>query len=62
MILVVMGAGTTYWVGLDGGPETGASLVPDDGLFAVRRGSLNVTITENGTLVAKESANVAPSL
>ena len=33
--------------------------VPADGLFAVRRGALNVTLTESGSLVAKESRAVA---
>jgi len=35
-----------------------AAAVPDDGLFDVARGDLRVTLTENGTLVAKDSRKV----
>ncbi|MCB9896388.1 MAG: efflux RND transporter periplasmic adaptor subunit [Planctomycetes bacterium] len=61
-MLLVTGAGSAWWFGLDGTSSESASIVPDDGLFTVRRGPLNITITENGTLVAKESAKVAPTL
>lgn len=32
--------------------------IPEDGLFAVKRGTLTVTLVENGTLVAKDSNQI----
>jgi HlyD family secretion protein len=56
--LTLAGAGTTAYVTDSfGGDEVGEG-IPEEGLFTVRRGTLNVTITENGTLVAKESRKV----
>ena len=36
-----------------------AQTIPDEALFAVRRGTLTCTITENGSLMAKNSEKVS---
>lgn len=63
LVLVLAGGATTAWLtGVFEGEAGVASAIPPDGLFTVKRGTLNVTITENGTLVAKESAKVKTDL
>ena len=39
-----------------------STTVRADGLFTVRSANLNITITENGTLVAKESQKIVPKI
>ena len=58
LVLILAGLGVTGFVtgAFDKEDTTGG--IPDEGLFRVRRGTLTVTITENGTLVAKESRKV----
>lgn len=53
------GSGWWWWHGTR--PAAGpSSSVSDDGLFRVKRGDLPITLTENGTLVAKESQKIVP--
>ena len=59
LVLVLAGVGTGGWYWLQGRGDTAAATESfDSSLFAVARGDLIITITENGTLVAKESQNV----
>ncbi len=62
VVLLLAGGGTTaYLTGVFDG-EDAAAAIPENGLFTVRRGQLTVTVTENGTLVAKESAKIKTDL
>jgi HlyD family secretion protein len=59
-LLVVLGGAIAIGVPVamrwnSGGPT---SAIPDEALFAVRRGTLTVSITENGSLMAKNSEKV----
>lgn len=58
-LLLLAGGGAWWWHGSKGG-AVAASAVSDDGLFRVKRGDLPITLTENGTLVAKESQKIVP--
>ena len=57
-VLAVVAIGGGYLLGGDSSDGAEAS-VREELLFDVQRGLLNVTITENGTLVAKESQKVS---
>jgi len=59
LALVAVGLAAAAWTGRLGGGEAAVAAVPADALFLVPRGSFNVTLTENGTLVAKESQKVS---
>jgi HlyD family secretion protein len=59
-MLPVLGVvGVLLWQGSGAGTAVAAA-VPDSSTFVVRRGDLDITIVENGTLVAKESQKVVP--
>ncbi len=57
-ILITLGVGgvLTWAAWPDGAGSTSA--FPEQGLFTVRRAALNVVITENGSLIAKDSQQV----
>jgi HlyD family secretion protein len=58
-VVAVLGIGTAAtWTFAGGDAAAGGG--PVASTFAVRRGDLDITITENGTLVAKESKKVVP--
>ncbi|RKY19080.1 MAG: hypothetical protein DRQ55_11610 [Planctomycetota bacterium] len=60
--LLGLAAAAYSWApGLLDASESGPG-IPADGLFAARRGTLVVTLTENGTLMAKESRPVNSEL
>jgi HlyD family secretion protein len=64
IILALIAAGlaaSNYLPDMLKGAEV-STAIPDDGLHTVRKGTLVVTITENGTLVAKESRSVDSEL
>jgi HlyD family secretion protein len=54
------GGGGWWWWNSAKGSGAAASSVSDDGIFKVRKGDLPITLTENGTLVAKESQKIVP--
>ena len=56
LIALIGGGGTFFFRGL-GSSEPGGS-VPEAMLFVARRGSLKITITENGSLLAKNSEKI----
>ncbi len=53
------GGGWWWWNSSKGGGAVAAAF-SDDGLFRVKKGDLPITLTENGTLVAKESQKIVP--
>jgi HlyD family secretion protein len=53
------GGGWWWWSSSKGGGAV-ATAFSDDGLFRVKKGDLPITLTENGTLVAKESQKIVP--
>ena len=58
--VAVLGLGGWYW---GASAEVEASRDADAGkLFEVRRDDMRISITENGTMVAKESQKVTPKL
>lgn len=59
LVLALAGVATVLWTGVLDGPGEAAAAVPPEALFTVQRGSFNVTLTENGTLVAKESQKLS---
>lgn len=61
LAIAVIGGGSTMFLrGLGSAPR--ADVVPDEALFAVRRGTLTVTVTENGSVMAKSSQKITPLL
>lgn len=60
-ILVLALAGGGFWWWKRDAADAGKSAVSPDGLFTVAKGDLPITLTENGTLVAKDSKKVAPT-
>ncbi len=64
LILLSLGAvgGTAAVVFRGSSSEKDVSSVARNTLFKVRRGDLNITITENGTLVAKDSQSISPGM
>jgi multidrug efflux pump subunit AcrA (membrane-fusion protein) len=60
-VALLGGGGFWMWNSRGSASSNGAS-VSDDGLYAVKKGDLPITLTENGTLVAKESQKVTPTL
>ncbi|GJM21749.1 MAG: hypothetical protein DHS20C15_16640 [Planctomycetota bacterium] len=58
LLLGALGLGATWMSGGFEG-EAGDAERPSDGLFQVKRGVLNVTLTENGTLVAQKSNKIS---
>ena len=61
IIVSVLGIGLAAVVlsGAFGGDDDAAGALPPESMFAVRRGSFAVTLTENGTLVAKDSQKLS---
>jgi HlyD family secretion protein len=57
-VLLLGGGGVWWWH--ESGAKAAPTTVSEDGLFKVRHGELQITLTENGTLVAKESQKVVP--
>jgi RND family efflux transporter MFP subunit len=57
--LLAVGVVATLLAGGFGGSEAGASGIPPEAQFTVLRGSFNVTLKENGTLVAKDSQKLS---
>lgn len=58
--VAALGAGGWFWYSSSGTPAVAA--VGGGELFAVKRADLRITVTENGTMVAKESQKVAPKI
>jgi multidrug efflux pump subunit AcrA (membrane-fusion protein) len=58
-IALVGGGGWWLWNGRDGAGSPAAE-ISESGLFTVRKGDLPISLTENGTLVAKESQKIVP--
>lgn len=58
-VLLLGGGGWWWWNASHAGPA--ASTISSDGLFTVVKGDLPITLTENGTLVAKDSQKVVPT-
>lgn len=58
LALVAVGVAAVLWTGALEAGDTAAG-VPPEALFRVPRGSFNVTLVENGTLVAKESQKLS---
>jgi HlyD family secretion protein len=62
IIVTLLGAGGSAAYFLSDKSETPANGENDPTLYEVRRGDLNITLTENGTLVAKDSQKVSPQI
>ncbi len=58
VVVAVVGGGWWWWKANQA--DAAASAVSTDGLFTVVKGDLPITLTENGTLVAKDSKKVTP--
>ncbi len=61
-VLIVVGGAGFYLKRHFGSEETAGDAVSAESLFSVRRGDLLISITENGTLVAKESQRITPEI
>ncbi|MEW6743133.1 MAG: efflux RND transporter periplasmic adaptor subunit [Planctomycetota bacterium] len=66
IVIVVIGLGllggaTAFLVNRDSVTQA-RSEVPAEGLYSVHRGDLTISITENGTLVAKDSQKITPKI
>lgn len=59
-VALLGGGGFWWWNASDDGAASAAS-ISNDGLFSVKRGDLPIALTENGTLVAKESQKIVPT-
>jgi RND family efflux transporter MFP subunit len=61
VIASLVGAGLIAVVlaGAFGGDDEAAAAIPPESIFAVQHGSFTVTLTENGTLVAKDSQKLS---
>jgi HlyD family secretion protein len=59
-LAVLGGGGWWWWHSTHAAAAVATSGVTDDGLFRVKKGDLPITLTENGTLVAKESQKIVP--
>ena len=57
--LVGVGLGAVVLAGALGGDDEAAAAVPPESQFTVQHGSFAVTLTENGTLVAKDSQKLS---
>ncbi len=57
--VLLLGVGGWYW---RGAPDAAAGATNANELFTVRRDDLQISITENGTLVAKDSQKITPKL
>jgi RND family efflux transporter MFP subunit len=57
--LAAVGALAVLLAGGFGGTDDDASAIPSEAQFTVLRGTFNVTLTENGTLVAKDSQKLS---
>ena len=57
-VVLVGGGGVWWWKNTHAAAATSA--ISSDGLFTVVKGDLPITLTENGTLVAKDSQKVVP--
>ncbi|MCH8999704.1 MAG: hypothetical protein IID48_15790, partial [Proteobacteria bacterium] len=61
LAIAVIGGGSTIFLrGL--GSAQRADSIPGQSLFTVRRGTLTVTVTENGSVMAKDSQKITPLL
>ncbi len=58
-LLAVGGGGFWWW--RSGQAGAAESAISNDGLFTVVKGDLPISLTENGTLVAKDSQKVVPT-
>ncbi|MGE3172223.1 MAG: efflux RND transporter periplasmic adaptor subunit [Planctomycetota bacterium] len=58
-VVLGCGGGGAWWLSGDGA-AVAAGAAADPSTYTVARGDLDITITENGTLVAKESRKVVP--
>jgi RND family efflux transporter MFP subunit len=58
-LLAAGGGGFWWWK--SGADDAKGSAISGDGLFTVAKGDLAITLTENGTLVAKDSQKVVPT-
>ncbi len=59
---VLLGGGGFWWWAARASGDTAASSISEQGLYRVTRGDLTISLTENGTLVAKESKKIVPTL
>ena len=61
IIASLVGVGVIAMVlsGAFGGDDAAAAAIPPESMFAVQHGSFTVTLTENGTLVAKDSQKLS---
>ncbi|HEX5010577.1 MAG TPA: efflux RND transporter periplasmic adaptor subunit [Planctomycetota bacterium] len=57
--LVGVGVIAVVLSGAFGGDDAAAAAIPPESMFAVQHGSFTVTLTENGTLVAKDSQKLS---
>jgi hypothetical protein len=53
VLTAACGGGGFWWWNSAKGSGAATSSITDDGIFKVRKGDLPITLTENGTLVAK---------
>ena len=61
LAIAVIGGGSTMFLRGLGSAQRGDA-IPDGALFAVRHGDLTVTVTENGSVMAKNSQKITPLL
>lgn len=61
LVVVALGGGGWWWFAR-AGDAGAASALAAEGLFTVVKGDLPITLTENGTLVAKDSQKVVPNI
>jgi multidrug efflux pump subunit AcrA (membrane-fusion protein) len=59
---LLLAGGGGWWWWKSGAAAAEPSGVSADGLFTVSKGDLPITLTENGTLVAKDSQKIVPML
>jgi len=62
LALALLGGGGWWWWNGGSGDGAAAASFSEEGLFSVKKGDLQISLTENGTLVAKESQKVVPTL
>ncbi len=60
IVLLLLGGGGWWWW-REAQASGAATTISNDGLFTVVKGDLPITLTENGTLVAKDSQKVVPT-
>jgi multidrug efflux pump subunit AcrA (membrane-fusion protein) len=60
IVVAALGAGGWWWWHQSHAAKKADASFTDEGLFKVKKGELPITLTENGTLVAKESQKIVP--